>query len=121
MSPRKIFFVIVARTLFPFNTSRDHTFCVHIQFIFMLNWLFQVQAYIMSHLRNEMPSMFGKESKKKELIQNLGTIFGDLQRQHQVSSGDFPNLERMQVRKNMSHLLLLLSSRRLLMYYVSIV
>ena len=44
-----------------------------------------------------MPSVFGKESKKKELIANLGNIFADLQRQHQISAGDFPNLERMQV------------------------
>ena len=41
--------------------------------------------------------MFGKEAKKKELIANLGDIFALLQRQHQVSEGDFPNLERMKV------------------------
>ena len=40
--------------------------------------------------------MFGKESKKKELIQNLGSIYEQLQREHQISPGDFPNLERMQ-------------------------
>lgn len=39
--------------------------------------------------------MFGKESKKKELINNLGDIFTLIQREHQISPGDFPNLERM--------------------------
>lgn len=58
---------------------------------------FQVHAYIISHLKKEMPSMFGKESKKKDLIANLGSIFASIQREHQISPGDFPNLERMQV------------------------
>ena len=30
-------------------------------------------------------------------MNNLPNIFGDLQRQYQVSAGDFPNVERMQV------------------------
>lgn len=58
--------------------------------------LAKVHAYIISHLKKEMPSMFGKDSKKKELIQNLGSIFASIQREHQISPGDFPNLEKMQ-------------------------
>lgn len=58
--------------------------------------LAKVHAYIISHLKKEMPSMFGKDSKKKELINNLGTIFEQIQREHQISPGDFPNLQRMQ-------------------------
>ena len=34
----------------------------------------------MSALKKEMPSMFGKENKKKELIKNLDTIYATLQR-----------------------------------------
>lgn len=40
--------------------------------------------------------MFGKDSKKKELINRLSTIYEHLQREHQISAGDFPNLKRMQ-------------------------
>ena len=44
-----------------------------------------------------MPSVFGKENKKKELIKKLGTIYEKIQREHQISAGDFPELKRMQV------------------------
>ena len=40
--------------------------------------------------------MFGKESRKKELIAGLGNIFAEIQREHQISPGDFPDLARMQ-------------------------
>lgn len=58
----------------------------------------QVQAYIISSLKKEMPSMFGKDSKKKELIANLGEIYQKIEKEHQISPGDFPNLAKMQVR-----------------------
>jgi len=40
--------------------------------------------------------MFGKDTKKKELVNGLANIFASLQQQHQISAGDFPNLQRMQ-------------------------
>lgn len=40
--------------------------------------------------------MFGKDSRKKELINNLGSIYAEIQREHQISPGDFPDLQRMQ-------------------------
>jgi len=40
--------------------------------------------------------VFGKDTKKKELISGLADIFATLQNQHQISAGDFPNIERMQ-------------------------
>jgi len=55
-----------------------------------------VHAYIVSHLKKEMPSVFGKDTKKKELIGGLVAIFTSLQQQHQISAGDFPNIQRMQ-------------------------
>lgn len=58
--------------------------------------LAKVHAYIISELRNEMPSVFGKDSKKKDLIKNLGNIYDRLQREHQISPGDFPDLKKMQ-------------------------
>jgi len=39
--------------------------------------------------------MFGKDTKKKELLNGLADIFASLQQQHQISAGDFPNLQRM--------------------------
>lgn len=42
--------------------------------------------------------MFGKESKKKELIANLGEIYLKIEKEHQISPGDFPNINKMQVR-----------------------
>ncbi|KAK7103669.1 hypothetical protein V1264_018531 [Littorina saxatilis] len=56
----------------------------------------QVHAYIISYLKKEMPSMFGKDNKKKELIAKLPDIFATIQREHQISPGDFPDLKRMQ-------------------------
>lgn len=58
----------------------------------------QVQAYIISSLKKEMPSVFGKDSKKKELIANLGEIYHKIEKEHQISPGDFPKLDKMQVR-----------------------
>lgn len=67
-----------------------YLFVLFIQFV-------QVQAYIISSLKKEMPSMFGKDSKKKELIANLGEIYQKIEKEHQISPGDFPNLAKMQV------------------------
>lgn len=57
----------------------------------------QVQAYIINALKKEMPNMFGKENKKKELIANLGEIYTKIEKEYQVSPGDFPKLSKMQV------------------------
>jgi len=58
--------------------------------------LAKVHAYIISSLRKEMPSMFGKDGKKKDLIKNLGNIYEQIQREHSISPGDFPELKKMQ-------------------------
>jgi hypothetical protein len=58
--------------------------------------LAKVHAYIISSLRKDMPSMFGKDSKKKELIKSLDQIYLQLQREHQISPGDFPDIRKMQ-------------------------
>lgn len=65
----------------------------------------QVHAYIISALRKDMPSMFGKDGKKKELIKNLGAIYEQIQREHQISPGDFPELKKMQVSSNSKEIL----------------
>ncbi|KAL2077476.1 hypothetical protein ACEWY4_026980 [Coilia grayii] len=58
--------------------------------------LAKVHAYIISTLKKEMPSVFGKDSKKKELIANLQEIYTTVEREHQISPGDFPKLKKMQ-------------------------
>jgi EH domain-containing protein 1 len=56
-----------------------------------------------------MPSIFRKDGKKKELIKNLGTIYQNIQREHQISPGDFPDIKKMQVNMNISFLILILN------------
>lgn len=58
----------------------------------------QVHAYIISALHKEMPAIFRKDGKKKELIKNLGNIYQNIQREQQISPGDFPELKKMQVK-----------------------
>ncbi|KAG9272463.1 EH domain-containing protein 1-like [Astyanax mexicanus] len=58
--------------------------------------LAKVHAYIITSLKKEMPSVFGKDSKKKELISNLGAIYEKIEKEHNISPGDFPNLKKMQ-------------------------
>ena len=58
--------------------------------------LAKVHAFILYQLRSEMPSWFGQQSKKAELIANLANIFFAIQKQKQLPVGDFPNVKRMQ-------------------------
>uniref|UniRef100_A0A8C4QJH2 EH domain containing 1 n=1 Tax=Eptatretus burgeri TaxID=7764 RepID=A0A8C4QJH2_EPTBU len=58
--------------------------------------LAKVHAYLISSLKKEMPSVFGKENKKKELISRLSEIYTRVEKEHQISRGDFPSLEKMQ-------------------------
>lgn len=58
--------------------------------------LAKVHAYIISSLRREMPSMFGKDSKKKELIKNLANVYQEIEREQGIPAGDFPDLVEMQ-------------------------
>ncbi|CAH2328833.1 EH domain-containing 4 [Pelobates cultripes] len=58
--------------------------------------LAKVHAYIISHLKKEMPAVFGKEAKKKELINTLPDIYKLIQREHHISPGDFPDVKKMQ-------------------------
>ncbi|CAG0912844.1 unnamed protein product [Notodromas monacha] len=57
--------------------------------------LAKVHAYIISSLHKEMPSIFKRDSKRKELIKNLDSIFEKLHLEHQISPGDFPDIEHM--------------------------
>ncbi|KQK81295.1 hypothetical protein AAES_82209 [Amazona aestiva] len=43
-----------------------------------------------------MPSVFGKEAKKKQLISQLPLLFARIQLEHHIPAGDFPDCARMQ-------------------------
>ncbi|XP_048840706.1 EH domain-containing protein 2 [Brienomyrus brachyistius] len=58
--------------------------------------LVRVHAHIIGHLKQEMPSVFGKDNKKKNLIHQLPVIFSKIQLQYNISSGDFPDCAKMQ-------------------------
>ena len=47
----------------------------------------KVLAIILDHLRKKMPQMFGKEKKKKEIMQNLPGIFREIMKLHELSPG----------------------------------
>ena len=42
-----------------------------------------------------MPSMFGRESKKEQLIRDLPYVFDEVRKQNNLVAGDFPDVARM--------------------------
>ena len=57
--------------------------------------LAKVHALIMSQLYSDMPMLFGKDSAKQKLIDNLSEVYTKVQQKHDVPAGDFPDIERM--------------------------
>ncbi|KAI6690596.1 hypothetical protein NL676_027424 [Syzygium grande] len=53
----------------------------------------KIHAYIISHLRKEMPAMMGKAKTQQRLIDNLEDEFAKVQREFHLPPGDFPNAE----------------------------
>jgi hypothetical protein len=58
--------------------------------------LVRAHAYIICHLREKMPMLFGKEDTKQDLIKNLGREFKEIERVHKIPPGDFPDVKKMQ-------------------------
>ncbi|KAI9095514.1 P-loop containing nucleoside triphosphate hydrolase protein [Phlyctochytrium arcticum] len=54
----------------------------------------KVHALIIAHLRQEMPSFFGRKDKQDSLITNLEAEFVKLERMHGLTRGDFPDPEK---------------------------
>ncbi|KAF9434306.1 hypothetical protein BGZ76_008229 [Entomortierella beljakovae] len=54
----------------------------------------KVHAYIIGHLKKEMPAVFGKTTRQQELIRDLEKEFQKIQHLHGVPEGDFPNVEK---------------------------
>eukprot|EP00922_Rhytidocystis_sp_ex-Travisia-forbesii_P058214 GHVS01086091.1.p1 GENE.GHVS01086091.1~~GHVS01086091.1.p1 ORF type:complete len:589 (+),score=65.39 GHVS01086091.1:2377-4143(+) len=57
--------------------------------------LAKVHALLLNYLRKQMP-MWGKEAKKKQLIQNLQGVYQVVSQEHGVPIGDFPPISLMQ-------------------------
>lgn len=53
----------------------------------------KVHAYIISHLRDQMPMMFGSAKKQKELIDGLADVFKAVLKKYNLTIGDFPDFE----------------------------
>ncbi|XP_044496433.1 EH domain-containing protein 1-like [Mangifera indica] len=53
----------------------------------------KIHAYIISHLKKEMPAMMGKAKAQQRLIDNLEDEFAKVQRDFHLPAGDFPNVE----------------------------
>ncbi|XP_042489631.1 EH domain-containing protein 1-like isoform X2 [Macadamia integrifolia] len=53
----------------------------------------KIHAYIISHLKKEMPAMMGKTKAQQKLIDHLEDEFGKIQREFHLPAGDFPNVE----------------------------
>lgn len=56
----------------------------------------KVHAYIIDELKSQMPSMFGKNSKRNELIGKLPELFQKIRKTYNLSMGDFPDVYKMQ-------------------------
>ncbi|XP_004293342.1 PREDICTED: EH domain-containing protein 1-like [Fragaria vesca subsp. vesca] len=54
----------------------------------------KIHAYIISHLKKEMPAMMGKSKTQKRLLENLEEEFAKVQREYHLPPGDFPNVEQ---------------------------
>ncbi|KAJ8636104.1 hypothetical protein MRB53_010371 [Persea americana] len=53
----------------------------------------KIHAYIISHLKKEMPAMMGKAKAQQRLIDNLDDEFAKVQREFHLPAGDFPDVE----------------------------
>ncbi|GAB4830783.1 EH domain-containing protein 1 [Ancistrocladus abbreviatus] len=53
----------------------------------------KIHAYIVSHLKKEMPAMMGKSKAQQRLIDNLEDEFVKVQKEFHLPAGDFPHVE----------------------------
>jgi len=58
--------------------------------------LAKVHAYLVDYLKKKMPTMMGKDAKKKELIAKLEDVYKEISKETNVPLGDFPEPRMMQ-------------------------
>ncbi|KAI8474973.1 MAG: P-loop containing nucleoside triphosphate hydrolase protein [Monoraphidium minutum] len=54
----------------------------------------KIHMLLMGAVRKAMPSVFGKGSAQRKILDELPEIFYEVQREHQLPAGDFPDLAR---------------------------
>lgn len=47
-------------------------------------------AYIIGHLKSQMPTLMGKEKKQQKLISNMPNVFRTVMKKYNLAPGDFP-------------------------------
>lgn len=58
----------------------------------------KVLAYLVSHLKAQMPSMWGKGKKQQKLIDDLPNQFRTVMNKYDLAAGDFPDIELFRVK-----------------------
>ncbi|XP_057962935.1 EH domain-containing protein 1-like [Malania oleifera] len=53
----------------------------------------KIHAYLISHLKKEMPAMMGKAKAQQRLVDKLEDEFAKVQREFHLPGGDFPDVE----------------------------
>jgi hypothetical protein len=56
--------------------------------------LVKVHAYLIGHLKKQMPALWGSKQKKEELIKEMLNVYREVKRTYRLPPGDFPDLER---------------------------
>ncbi|KAH6757477.1 EPS15 homology domain 1 [Perilla frutescens var. hirtella] len=54
----------------------------------------KIHAYIISHLKKEMPALMGKAKAQRRLMDNLESEFEKIQREYHLPAGDFPSVDQ---------------------------
>ena len=59
--------------------------------------LVKVHVCILSHLKGQMPYVFGKESKQKALLDDLDGVFEEVKSMYNLADGDMPPIDVFRV------------------------
>ena len=51
-------------------------------------------AYIIGHLKSQMPAVMGKEKKQQKLISDMPNVFRAIMKKHNLAPGDFPDINK---------------------------
>ena len=51
-------------------------------------------AYIIGHLKGQMPAVMGKEKKQQKLISDMPNVFRTIMKKHNLAPGDFPEINK---------------------------
>jgi len=54
----------------------------------------KIHILIIGHIRAHMPALFGKDKKQRKMLDQLPEIFHQVQREHHLPPGDFPDVAR---------------------------